>query len=203
MLLRYFMVSVATLLVAALAMVLFTIGAGLRDIHYEIEQEVGGYLIVEGVDWMDHMKYGDVTTIRYRPDGDSAEAIVGSSDYMNRQFDEEKQLILNDGIYYLSAGDRLHDDKIFASRDLVDWREFKFSRDSIARCDSSGDASRPVATPQAAFVVDLLSRAAKSYRYIEGRNNRQTLRFRFTLDWEAGLAVCEELLARGESSVTP
>ncbi|MEE9337880.1 MAG: hypothetical protein V3U87_07345 [Methylococcaceae bacterium] len=165
------------------------------EVNLELPQHIGGTLIVTGDEWMDLQSFGDNTKIRFKPKNSQSKYLVGESDYYGRNFDESKQIIIHDGIYMLSVGNRLNGDKIYASKDLKDWKEFTFSRESLLANENDKNISYLRDYSDEVFINDNLKLAEMIRSIKQGSDIReQKIRFSFILDWENQLVICNEIV---------
>lgn len=170
--------------------------AGSSQINYEIPQKIGGTLIVTGEKWMDIHSFGDITNISYKPKGTKINILIGQSDYYGRNFSEHKQISLTGRTYWLAAGDRLNGDKIYASKNLEEWKSFTFSRESILKTEHANEnIYLPRYYPDRIFLDEEYGSAYWIRRVRKGSDlEAQKLRFKYTLDWTSNKMTCSEIV---------
>lgn len=170
--------------------------SGPAEIRFEIEQEIGGTLIVTGTEWMDMQSYGDITTLSYMPSGSEVGYSIGSSDYYGRGFDQQKQILKHGEVYMIAVGNRLDGDKLYASKNLKQWRKFTFSKDSIqSKVQDHKQQYLPRYYPDYINLDQSLESAIWLRRVGEGSDLKaQEIIFTFTLNWGSGEIICEQIL---------
>jgi len=179
-----------------------------ENTDFEIPQNIGGELVIEGDRWADIHSYGDIYEIQYRATKDKKLFYVGNSDYYGRFFDKNKQIIFKNGNYLLSVGDRLNGDKILASKDLKIWKEFQFDKESILKLIENDQFIYQENLINKIFVEDLKNNLAEWKRkgivmlHIGNpgnqRNADQLVRFSYLLDWKKQKLICTEILEKKE-----
>lgn len=175
---------------------LFVIVAGSSQVNFEIPQKIGGKLVVAGEEWMDVQSFGDLTNISFKPENSVKEYSIGKSDYYGRSFNNKKQINHIGDIYLLVVGDRLNGDKIYASKDLKNWKGFTFSRESILELEKeNSQVYLPRYWPDKIFINENVKSAEWIRRIGKGADLKaQKLRFTFSLDWMNNKIICTDII---------
>ena len=167
------------------------------EFDLRIEQEIGGTLRATGVYNQNLHDWSYNAELYYRAEEDGEEYYIGRSYLTARVLNKNKQIIKKEDTYLVSAGE-YRDDKIFASRNLVDWSAFKFSKESVFKIDHP---DHQYVDPNSASAISGmvlnpgLTLAFWERRFLKGSEYiTQKLSFTFYLDWNTNQIIGNEII---------